>query len=77
MQQGGNALPVPIDFSKIDYCLEITAMPELEAACADMVANRAGRRAAVTTMVKGGIIPEKIRNGEWWFFASRKRIVRP
>jgi hypothetical protein len=52
-------------------------MPELEAACADMVANRAERRAAVTTMVESGIIPEKIRNGELWFIPSRQRIVRP
>jgi hypothetical protein len=77
MDQGGNALPVPIDFSKIDYCLEITAMPELEAACADMVANRAERRAAVTTMVESGTIPEKIQNGDMWFIPVIQRIVRP
>ncbi len=75
MSQGGNALPLPIDFKTIDACKKYTWTPDLDEICADLVNNRTKSRTLLSNMVKGGMIPVEIQNGEVFFIPVFQRIV--
>ncbi len=75
MSQGGNALPLPLDFKTVEACQKYTWTPDLNDVCVDIINNRSKSRAFLLNMVESGMIPVELQRGEFFFIPVFQRIV--